>query len=150
MNGVSQGVNTASEALTNAGNNISAMLQRVGLLHLQDQSSKAILGAYEQSGWGKDPMIAPLLKAAKNGPLGTATAVQGVIQNYTSMAQQIRMLQAKRGIEGGGFVNPGASYGPGSSGNGGNGGNNAYDLSTPPPNPNPTTIDVSGAQNNNQ
>jgi hypothetical protein len=127
------GINTAAESINNAGNGIGAMLQRLGLLHLQDSQSKAMLNAYQEMGFAKDPNLAPLFKAAKNGPLGTATAVSGVMQNYLSMQYQLRQLQAKPGIEAGRFVIPD----PTGSGSGNAGSN--YDLNTPPPSPNRST-----------
>ena len=148
VNGIAAGMNEASSALQNAGSSISQSLQRIGLLHLQDSQAGAMLNAFKQQGFDKDPAMKALFTAADKGPLGTKTMAFGVIQNYMNMAQQIRMLQAKRGIEGGGFVDPSSvgSPGPGSgSGNGGNG----YDLNTPPPNPNSSGIDLSAAQNPN-
>ena len=46
-----------------------------------------------------------MFTAADKGPLGTKTATLSLMQNYLKMTLQIRMLQAKRGIVGGGFIN---------------------------------------------
>lgn len=109
MNGVSQVINQASAAIGNAGTNISQALQWVGLLHLQDQQSGAILDAFQKQGFDSDPAMKALFSAAKSGPLGTKTAVLSVAQNYMNLANQISLLAAKRGVEGGGFVNPNAA-----------------------------------------
>ena len=144
--GLAAGINQASDALSNAGSNIGA-LQRIGLMHLRDQQAGTVLDAFKQQGFDQDPAMKALFNAADKGPLGTKSAVLGIAQNYINMAQQIRLLQAKRGIEGGRFVNPNAGGFGGSGSGSGSGDPSSYELNTPPPNPKPSTIDVSGTQN---
>jgi len=84
-------------------------------MHLQDQQSGAMIDAYKAAGYfdnqpgqPNSSMLPSALQAAANkGPLGTKTAVAGVINNYLQMNYQMQLAKQKymleQGIGQGGF-----------------------------------------------
>jgi hypothetical protein len=93
---------------------ITDILSKMGMMHLQDQQAGAMMDAYKASGYfddqpgkpGSSMLPSALLAAANKGPLGTKTAVAGVVNNYLQMQYQMRMAAQRYGMEQGGFANP--------------------------------------------
>jgi hypothetical protein len=127
------GPRIAAQGIQSAMSDISGVLQKVGMLHLQDQQSGAIMDAYKAAGYFDDQPGKPgsamlpsaLMAAANKGPLGTKTAVAGVVNNYLQLQYQMRMAAQKYGYEQGG-LHQGGSGGvtqtPPPAGGGGGGG----------------------------
>lgn len=108
------GPQIAAQGFQSAASSLSEMLQKIGMMHLQDRQAGAMMDAYKAAGYfddqpgkpGSAMMPSALLAAANKGPLGTKTAISGVMQNYLQMNYQMRMAAQRYGMEKGGFVNP--------------------------------------------
>jgi hypothetical protein len=105
------GPQIAAQGIQNSMSGITQMLQKVGMMHLQDRQAGAQLDAFKAAGYfdpqpGQGPesamMPAALYSAAQKGPLGTKTAMAGVMQNYLQMNYEMKMARMKFGYEQGG------------------------------------------------
>jgi hypothetical protein len=116
------GPRIAAQGIQNAMGSITDVLQKVGMMHLQDQQAGAQLDAVKASGYfdtqpGQGPNSAAipfgsaLYSAAQKGPLGTKQAIWGTIQNFMNMNYQMNMAKQKFMYEQGGV--------PGGGGGGG-------------------------------
>lgn len=118
------GPRIAAQGIQSAMGGITDMLSKIGMMHLQDQQAGAMMDAYKAAGYFQDQPGKPgsamlpsaLLQAANKGPLGTKSAVSGVINNFLSMQYQMRMAYNKHMMEGGGAVNPQGPVGQQSQG----------------------------------
>ena len=114
------GPRIAAAGIQNAMGGITEMLSKIGMMHLQDQQSGAIMDAYKAAGYFDDQPGKPgsamlpsaLMAAASKGPLGTKTAVAGVVNNYLQMQYQMKMMAAKYGYEQGGIHQGGGGQPP--------------------------------------
>src|ERR1700726_4126492 len=115
------GPQIAAQGIQSAASSLTDMLSKIGMMHLQDQQAGAMMDAYKASGYFDDQPGKPgsamlpsaLMSAANKGPLGTKTAVAGVINNYLGLQYQMRLSQQKYMMEKGGFVNPQGQGGQG-------------------------------------
>src|ERR1700724_2430931 len=94
------GPRIAAQGIQSAMGSITDVLSKIGMMHLQDNQSGAMLDAYKAAGYfdpqpGKGPESAAipfggaLISAANKGPLGTKTAVAGVLNHYMEMNYQM-------------------------------------------------------------
>jgi hypothetical protein len=136
-----------ASGISQAGNSMSQMFQTMGMMYAKDNIAGAQLKAFKAAGYFDDQPGKPgsamipsaLMSAAQNGPLGTKSAMAGVIQNYLQMNYAMKMAMMKYGAQGGGYVGggqggptPGQQAQAATSGNGGGTGG-GFDLKNAPP-----------------